>query len=73
MESQPQNPEFRNNPENFHPCRRNRVSLWKWSIFIPQKADTMKKETQQHCLNSLFHLYFLLSLIFASYITTITV
>ena len=22
MESQPQNPEFRNNPENFHPCLR---------------------------------------------------
>ena len=21
MESQPQNPELRNNPENFHPCR----------------------------------------------------
>ena len=21
MESQPQNPEFRNNPESFHPCR----------------------------------------------------
>ena len=21
MESQPQNPEFWNNPENFHPCR----------------------------------------------------
>ena len=20
MESQPQNPEFKNNPENFHPC-----------------------------------------------------
>ena len=20
MESQPQNPDFRNNPENFHPC-----------------------------------------------------
>ena len=20
MENQPQNPEFRNNPENFHPC-----------------------------------------------------
>ena len=20
MESRPQNPEFRNNPENFHPC-----------------------------------------------------
>ena len=22
MESQPQNPEFRNNPENFHPCHK---------------------------------------------------
>ena len=22
MESQPQNPEFRNNPENFHPCQK---------------------------------------------------
>ena len=21
MESQPQNPEFRNHPENFHPCQ----------------------------------------------------
>ena len=21
MENQPQNPEFRNNPENFHPCK----------------------------------------------------
>ena len=21
MESQPQNPEFRNDPENFHPCK----------------------------------------------------
>ena len=23
MESQPQNPEFRNNPESFHPCSVN--------------------------------------------------
>ena len=23
MESQPQNPEFRNNPENFNPCSYN--------------------------------------------------
>ena len=22
MESQPENPEFRNNPENFHPCNK---------------------------------------------------
>ena len=29
MESQPQNPEFRNNPENFHPCieRADRVLM----------------------------------------------
>ena len=25
MESQPQNPEFRINPENFHPCNK---SMW---------------------------------------------
>ena len=24
MESQPQNPDFRNNPENFHPCLTHR-------------------------------------------------
>ena len=27
MESQPQNPEFRNNPENFRPCVQTRQSL----------------------------------------------
>ena len=26
MESQPQNPEFRNNPENFHPCELTRLT-----------------------------------------------
>ena len=26
MESQPQNPEFRNNTENFHPCRPEKIS-----------------------------------------------
>ena len=25
MESQHQNPEFRNNPENFHPCRCRKI------------------------------------------------
>ena len=25
MESQPQNPEFRNNPENFHPCIKSHI------------------------------------------------
>ena len=28
MESQPQNPEFRNNPENFHPCNMYLGSLY---------------------------------------------
>ena len=28
MESQPQNPEFRNNPENFHPCGFTFVLLY---------------------------------------------
>ena len=28
MESRPKNPEFRNNPENFHLC----TSQFKWSI-----------------------------------------
>ena len=27
MESQPQNPEFRNNPENFHTCVLNTTAL----------------------------------------------
>ena len=27
MESQPQNPEFRHNPENFHPCNQV-ISYW---------------------------------------------
>ena len=30
MESQPQNPEFRNNPENFHPCMDPKYSVIKW-------------------------------------------
>ena len=27
MENEPQNPEFRNNPENFHPCIPNFVCV----------------------------------------------
>ena len=27
MESQPQNPEFSNNPENFHPCALARLQI----------------------------------------------
>ena len=28
MESWPQNPEFRNNPENFHPCKYGIAHLY---------------------------------------------
>ena len=31
MESQPQNPEFRNNPENFNPCTCNHTS---WQLLV---------------------------------------
>ena len=38
MENQPQNPEFRNNPENFHPCLRylpaGMTDLMKLQLFI---------------------------------------
>ena len=43
MESQPKNPEFRNNPENFHPCVSIRAGglnfglsfhLYPYSVYI---------------------------------------
>ena len=40
MESQPQNPEFRNNPENFHPCdteMENSSSVIQDFVFLCQK------------------------------------
>ena len=38
MESQPKNPEFRNNPENFHPCIYNKLLEHNLqSIFQPKK------------------------------------
>ena len=50
MESQPQNPEFRSNPENFHPCEAEylRISLCKlllrWNMcvkyFSEQKTNS---------------------------------
>ena len=36
MESQPQNPEFRINPENFHPC-----STKQWTKFLAQGHNTV--------------------------------
>ena len=43
MESQPQNPEFRNNPENFHPCQ-DTSKLVLWQIVKTQ----MKCQIGQH-------------------------
>ena len=37
MESQPQDPEFRNNPENFHPCFEHP----NMSIFMEKKTFTI--------------------------------
>ena len=33
MESQPQNPEFRNNPENFHPCIMENIPVKLFKIW----------------------------------------
>ena len=33
MESRPKNPEFRNNPENFHPCFQTNESLQKATYY----------------------------------------
>ena len=37
MESQPQNPEFRNNPENFHPSNIH--------VFMHKRIEAGKQET----------------------------
>ena len=36
MESQPQNPEFRNNPENFHPCGSKFNGISHLIIYVPK-------------------------------------
>ena len=39
MESQPQNPEFRYNPKNFHPCDPNKTSnLFRIQVVIKRKV-----------------------------------
>ena len=38
MESQPQNPEFRINPENFHPCL---YGLFFWSVYFSALTPCM--------------------------------
>ena len=36
VESQPQNPEFRNNPESFHPCSEDKELTWNPSSDFPR-------------------------------------
>ena len=38
MESQPQNPEFRINPENFHPCIQKTVVPYSYVSFPPSRS-----------------------------------
>ena len=45
MESQPQNPEFRNNPENFHPCVRMKFRLCK------RIRTNLQISLNGHCIN----------------------
>ena len=45
MESQPQNPEFRNNPENFHPCVMSATYIQMQSRQpLIMKANTMNPD-----------------------------
>ena len=37
MESQPQKPEFRNNPENFHPCEYGFITLINEKSVVPDQ------------------------------------
>ena len=39
MESQPQNPEFRINPENFHPCKLSALSMFITTILVILSAQ----------------------------------
>ena len=45
MESQPQNPDFRNNPENVNQCKQNKTPVSKW----------LGKSKVLTGLNQLFH------------------
>ena len=44
MESQPQNPEFRINPENFHPCKYVRFEYSVYSDQLPSLEGSQTGE-----------------------------
>ena len=47
MESQPQNPEFRINPENFHPCKNDRNQVTETII---ENREHRKSSIAMHLL-----------------------
>ena len=55
MESQPQNPEFRINPENFHPCIQKTVVPYSYVSFqgeggrpVPLPLDPCTQRTNEN-------------------------
>ena len=53
MESQPQNPEFRNNPENFHPCLLSLNPLCITNPITGNLANGEDSDEMPH--NAVFH------------------
>ena len=59
MESQPQNPEFRNNPENLHPCNKwttNRGSYMSAHVLLNLLNELRKRDKMRGC--QAFYLFF---------------
>ena len=63
MESQPQNPEFWINPENFHPCNVHYFtcslqmsSLHQWKGEMAYEIYLNAKETQLFSIHFFFHM-----------------
>ena len=50
MESQPQNPEFRNNPENFHPWVCYLIYSIEFHITASKEANNMNPDFGPYCL-----------------------
>ena len=48
MESQPQNPEFRNNPENFHPCLSLQINIC-WGYSFQAALEDTSNENHKIC------------------------
>ena len=60
MESQPQNPDFRINPENFHPCRnffQESEKMRKKSVSaFKMECNNNRKQSYVHYFSYLFSL-----------------